>query len=385
MQNNFQITNYNPPILGNNFFSVERKTDQVRSFDRNEISTLLADAAFVDTMTNEESEDPREDINWFRAAVSPSLTAGLDEILLSKIQGECPIVEIGSRIGYELSSSLATKTIRIQPSSLECQLLKRSSSCDVYQLGIEGLYNRLSGSGKTIPLIFALTEFDSMPPEARQASLLQLNQLQSSGDHLMILLDTNPILETTIELLESLHPGKVAMPYFSLETLCSKLSVVLLPEELFPHRPSTACFLQMMKSESLARMKGFVSPEQALFHIWQKNFNAKVIDLENFFAEHMKEELHQAGYDAKVYYHTTFTTAKCPDDMVVTQDMIYKSVSDLIIAREWALDDSNLLSWLLGKGISLPFHFNEAFIKVLRQKGEKIFGAEFLVIEATKR
>ena len=53
-------------------------------------------------------------------------------------------------------------------------------------------------------------------------------------------------------------------------------------------------------------------------------------------------------------------------------------------SNRWCLTDEKLLDSLNKKGLKLPAHFNEDFLYSLRKNDKKIFGAEILVIEATK-
>lgn len=68
----------------------------------------------------------------------------------------------------------------------------------------------------------------------------------------------------------------------------------------------------------------------------------------------------------------------------INLDLVYKSVTDTSTVRQWSLDDKNLLDSLSNKGIKLPEEFNGQFLQNLRENGHKIFGAEILVVEATK-
>lgn len=63
----------------------------------------------------------------------------------------------------------------------------------------------------------------------------------------------------------------------------------------------------------------------------------------------------------------------------------YKSVTDRATVRQWSVHDQKLVNWLATKNLKLPNHFDEPFLNDLRKKGQKIFGAEMLVIEATKK
>ena len=114
----------------------------------------------------------------------------------------------------------------------------------------------------------------------------------------------------------------------------------------------------------------------------KEKFNLKVIDFEDFFIEQIKSELKDIGYRTNIYYHTSFTTGKL--EFPIEKDLLYKSVTDTVTVRQWLLNEKFFLNSMNKKGINLPSHFNETFLGNLRNKGHKIFGAEILVIEATK-
>ncbi len=358
-------------------------------FSIDELSNLLKNRAFVDSQEDTNVHDKFSRINDFRSFVSSALTHGLVKVISSNVKDEYPIVEIGSGIGYTLSESLSSKTIRIQPSLSECQLLRRTILDPIYRMNIEDLYNCLLKNGKKIPLFFALNVFDTMFAKERKTNLSRISQLQSVGDKVLIMLDTNPYLEVIIEQLETLYPEHAVLPYYPLNNACNKFSVVIVPQKFIPFTPSIAEFLNMMEEESLACMNGPGLTKKINFklHQLQKEHNLKVIALEDFFVEQMKSELEQTGYIPNIYYHAAFTIGDLPKDKglsAVTEDLLYKSVTDKTSLRQWSLNDKNLLSGLANKGLKIPGHFNATFLSNLREKGQKIFGAEILVIEATK-
>ncbi len=233
--------------------------------------------------------------------------------------------------------------------------------------------------------VFVDNVFDTIPFVERKTSLSQISQLQSSGDRLLIMLDTNPCLDVTIEQLETLHPEHTVLPYFPLTNECSKFSVIVVPSKFVNFKPSEKVLTEMVEKDTMAIMCGYMPERQYELHQLQKKFNLKVIELEDFFAEQMKSELEQAGYRANVYYHASFVVEDVPKGIsAVNQDLIYKSVTDTATIRQWSLTDRNLLNWLAKKGLKLPGHFNGAFLSNIKEKGQKISGAEVLVIEATK-
>ncbi len=342
-------------------------------------------AAFVNGKEDTVTKDKWSPVNSFRSFVSSALNKGLSEIISKHAKNDHPIVEIGSGIGYVLSESLSPKTIRTQPSHAECQLLSKSISEPIYKTDIEGIYNCLLESGKKIPLFFAVDVFDTLSPSLRKGSFLQISQLQNTDDRILIMLDTNPCLDVTIEHLGSLYPEHAIFPYYPLTNDPAKFSVIIVPIEYVQHKPSQSELLEMINQESMAIMSGRVSQMQYGLHQLQKKFDLKVVNLEDFFSEQVKSELVQAGYKADVYYHSSFTTGDLPKGLQeIKQDLVYKPVTDTATVRQWCLTDEKLLSSLNKKGLSLPKHFNEDFLHSIRAQGQKIFGAEILVIEATK-
>jgi hypothetical protein len=107
-------------------------------FFLDELSWILHPKCFVG-----ESEAPVQDkwspVNHFRAPVASALNKALFDILSPYQKEGRPIIEIGSGIGYSLPEPLFSNTIRIQPDSDECQLLRQSTPSPIYQTDIEGL------------------------------------------------------------------------------------------------------------------------------------------------------------------------------------------------------------------------------------------------------
>lgn len=360
----------------------ERETNYLKS---HEISELLECASFVGEKEFILPKDRWSQVNNFRSFVTSALSKGISEIILKNINSENPILEIGSGIGYSLSENLRSKTIRTQPSVSECHLLSKSISDPIYQLDIEGIYKCLLPSEKKIPLFFALDVFDTMPPIARKESFFQLSQIQNSGDRILIMLDTNPCFDVTLEQLESLYPEHAIFPYYPLTNDPAKFSVIIVPIEYVQHKPSQSELLEIINQESMAIMSGRASQMQHGLHQLQKKLNLKVINLEDFFVEQVKKELKQAGYKSNVYYHASFEIGDLPKGLSgIKQDLVYRPVTDTATVRQWSLTDEKLVTSLDKKGLSLPVNFNEDFLINLREKGKKIFGAEILVVEATK-
>lgn len=361
------------------------RRDSAQYFSFDEVSSLLEAAKFFSKEESEDIEDPWLQINSCRSFVSSALNQALLDIISPYIKDKYPIVEIGSAIGYTLLESLSQKTIRIQPSITECKLLKKETNDPIYQLDIAGLYNSLIKSGKKIPLFFALNVFDVISPDKRKASLLQLSQLQNPRDRILMMLDTNPYLDVAIQQLEALYPKHAIFPYFPLTNEPAKFSFLIVPNQYVEYRPSQSELLDIIDYELMTIMNGNISQMRYDLHQLQSKFNLKVIDLEAFFIKQVSKELAQIGYKAKIYCHASFKIGDHPNNLLdIEQDLIYRSVTDTITVRQWSLTDKNLLNWLDKKGVNIPKHFDEIFLKDLREKRQKILGAEILVIEATK-
>lgn len=351
-------------------------------FTGDEITELLTPQVFV-VDKEEKVKDKWSQVNSFRSFVTPALSKGLCELISKYAKIGYPIIEIGSGIGYLLEE--LSNVIRTQPCQDECRLLSKSISTPVYNLDIQGMCSRLSESGKKVPLFFALDVFDTLSPELRKASFLQISQLQNSDDRILIMLDTNPCFDVTIKHLEALHPDHVILPYYPLSNDPAKFSVIIVPKKHIEHKPSQSQLLEIINQESMAIMHGRVSQMQYGLHQIQRKFDLQVINLEDFFVEQVKNELMEAGYETDIHYHNSFTCGDLPKGLSgIKQDLVYKPVTDTATVRQWCLTDEKLLDSLSKKGLSLPDHFNEEFLISLRKKQQKIFGAEILVINAKK-
>lgn len=341
-----------------------------------EISTLFMKSVFN---CGVEVEDRWDNINRFRNLVLPALNKGISEIIEKSAKKDLPIIEIGSGIGYSLSETISIKTVKTQVSSQDCRLLSNSIKDPIYQLDIEGICKAISESGKKVPLFFALNVFDTLTPALRKASFSQLAELQCSGDRILIMLDTNPYCNTILEDLKCLYPENAIFPYFS-EELGFSHSVILLPKDKAPFNPSLKEFLACMDMEAQAAYKGGSSELQIELREFQEKFDPIIINLEEFFTQRVQKELEETGYESDVYYHAAFTVG----NVGATQDVVYKAVTDLFTVREWSPTDEKFQNRLSKKDLKLP-HYGEDSLRCMRMKGQKILGAEILVIEATKK
>lgn len=358
-------------------------------FKIHEIEELVKSFTFVSKEELVVPQDRWAGLNDCRAFVTSALSNAVSEIILKNIQShapiDAPIIEIGSGIGYTLSEDLRSKTITTQPNVSDCQLLQASIRDPIYQLDIEGIYNSLISSQKKVSLFFALNVFDTLSVADRKKSFSQISQLQNSGDRILIMLDTNPFLNVILEHLESLYPEHAIFPYYLTDP--SKFSVIIVPIE---HSPSPKLsinkFIEAMKLEYRERMlHGGASSMQYVLHDLQKEFNLKVICLEDVFVKQVRQELHEAGYKSNVYYHASFQIEdRHKNTSHIEKDLLYKGITDHPTVRGCSVTNEELLSSLDQKGLRVPEEFNEAFLLELRKKGRKIGGAEILVVEATK-
>lgn len=373
-------------VNGNFVFTVTpyKKPDffEASHFKREELSDLLNPFFYIDKGEEKNSIDKWTNMNSFRSFVPLALTQGLSEIISPHIKEGHPIVEIGSGIGYTLSENLASVTIRTQPDASECFLLGKSTSDPICQIDIEGLFNQLFKSGKKIPLFFGLNVFDTMLTSERKKCFSQLSKLQIPGDRILILLDTNPYLNAIIPQLETLYPQHALFPFLPLKNEPARFSLIPVPSKFILHKPSLDEFHLMMQKEAFSLSTGHPSELQMQLHELQKKHDLKVIDVETFFAEQIKKELEEAGYHTNVRYHASFATGNLTKaGSQIKQDLLYKPVTDFATVRQWSLDDKKFIHLLNKKGLTLPGHFNEDFLKTVRAQNHKIFGAEFLVIE----
>ena len=154
-----------------------------------ELSSALEKHRFVPSAKPQKQQGDRwSGINGFRKMVAPALNQALSEILAPHVRQGCATIEIGAGIGYGLDPRLNSCVVRLQPDLTDCGQLSRSG-IPVYRLGAQQMCEELDSSRK-ISLMFALNVFDTLPPGQRKTCFSKLAQMQSSGDRLMILLDT---------------------------------------------------------------------------------------------------------------------------------------------------------------------------------------------------
>lgn len=350
-----------------------------------EITRVLKTRLFIASQ-EKKTLDRWAPVNRCRSFVSHSFTCGLSQIL-QPLASSSSMIEIGSGIGYKIGETISSQLIRTQPHHQECELLSASVSGPVYQLNMEQLHRKLFKTGKKVSLFFALNVLDTMCLAERRSTFSQISSLQFPGDRFLILLDTNPCLNTTLDLIEDRYPGYIAFPYFPKENkgMKMKMTFILIPQETMPSKPSVEELQNIMETESRKIRAGQVSEIQEMHYALKEKFNLRLIVLEDFFVEQMKRELAQTGYASRHYYHVCFEEENSSQNFSrIQQPLVYKAVSDQVTVRQWKFTDPYLIEALREKNLSLPSHFDDAFEEELKQKNKKIFGAEILVIEATK-
>ena len=322
-------------------------------------------------------EDRWAKVNASRAFVSASLNRGLSEVLSRYINGSGPLIEIGAAKGYKVPQN----AIRTQVDSVDCHHLHQSGFSPIYQMDIEELYSRLRDGGKKIPLFFALNVFDVLSSETRKSSLARLSLLQNADDHLVFMLDTNPEIRSTITQIRSLYPEHTPVHYVPPGSGCSKSSVILVPSENLEYRFNKI-------EDFAASMRAVEKEKQLKLQKLQQEQNLTVIALEDFYVEQMKRDLEEVGYDVDSYYHTAFVVGDVPEGVPATpqQNFVYKPVTEVGNMRKTPLTESDTVDSWAKKGLTFPEQFNnKEFLSEMRAKGQKIFGAEMLVIAAQKR
>lgn len=332
-------------------------------------------------------KDRWSSMNNARTPVVSSLSQGLTEILLNNVRNnEHPIIEIGSALGYTFSPALQARIIRTQPNRRECQRWYFKTPHPIYKMTIEQIWSCLKDTKITVPLFFALNVFDTLLPMMRMNSLLQISELQKSGDRTILMLDTNPCLNIVLQEIQDLYPEDSVLPYTGKTGALtdSRVSVIIVPQHLHIKTVLSALeFLEEIKKNENALLQGKITDKSKLLHELQEKHQLKVIVLEEFIEEQLTEELQKAGYQTKSYYHVSFTPEK--NTIFTIKNIIYKSITDIAGARQYSSTDVDLQANLARKKISFPLHVNETYLAKLKKQGKKLLCAEMLVIEATKK
>lgn len=321
-------------------------------------------------------------INDLRAEVAPALTQGLFELLFPRVKENQPLIELGSGVGYSFSEELSKRVIKTQPSIFEGRDLQNQTSDPVYRLNILNLCNRLSQSGKNVPLFFALNVFDTMSKDERMSNLTHLSKLQEKGDKIVVMLDVNPFLNTMFDELFEQYPNHGIWPYFDPEKSCHKLSVVIIPTKYAENPPKNCIELCKLFDKCTKDIDNTGRASSASEYMrLQQTHNCKIITLEDYYAEQVKGQLEELGYEARSFYHSAYVI----DRFVREGPLTYKPITDYPHIRDWSVQDENLLEFLSSKGLDIPDDIKKIPVSDLRERNLQIFGAEFLVIEGTKQ
>jgi hypothetical protein len=254
------------------------------------------------------------------------------------------------------------------------------------------LYHMLRPSHKKVPLFLALNLFDTLSSKTQAKQIEQLSLLQNSGDKILILLDSNPHLEIIIAEAEARLPGYAMLPWQSNNTEHMQTELLLLA---VPHRFLPESLQDPIKRSQLhcSRLAPDSSRDQmgefyALMAALQRRENLPIVDITGLWRSMIKKNLERTGYETKIYYHTTFTTGPIPpllQHSSVQQDLIYRAATEALSVRQWNPSDPQFIAYLQRKNVELPREYTPAFLQQLRERGEKIFASELLVVEATKK
>jgi hypothetical protein len=364
---------------GNFVYSRVPYKDADAYFRKEELEAILAHKKYSGSKMKQASS-AWEGVARNRSFVLPAVGSCVSKVVEELSVDDLPVVEIGSGVGYEFSKKIASKTIRTQPSDDECFLLAQTTSDPIYKMTCQELCSCLQEQGKKIHCMLALNVFDTRSAEERRESFLKAAQVQSRGDRLVLMLDDNPEFTATLAQLEALNPGTVAFPYIPLSRACSKLSFILVPSQYVEKKPTPNDIARMIQDEVRALDSGSPSDLQIQLHDQKKEKNLKVVVLEDFFVEQVTKELADAGYATKVYYKASFVPAKSQ----FLGDIVFKSVTDTVTVRPWNVDDQPFKVWFESKHHCAP-QIDEKCLPGMRARGEQFFGAEALVIEATKK
>ena len=360
-------------------------------FDKDDLSALFSRCKYTGPVAPA-GKSSWEGVNEARGYICGALNACISKIVEQYSQGDSPIVEIGSGIGYTLSPQTSFRIFQTQPDPYECSLLARENAQkEVYQMSVADLYKQLLPEGKRVPLFFALDVFDTMPPKQRAAAFSLISRLQSHGDRLIVMLDTNPEFTASLQEIESHYPDHTALPFF-LSSRCAKIRCVLVPNHLlaasplFSGKPSAAELAHVCDEDPRAQIQQKSCPRQEELRRLQKEHDLPVVILEDFYKERAMEELAKVGYACKDYYTASFILDKpvWPFQDPAAGLLVHKSVTDNFIVKSWRPNNPEFSQWLSSKGIQPP-QFCDEELSHIRAKGLKILGAEILVVEATKQ
>lgn len=331
-------------------------------------------------------------INLYRNMVVESLNNGLGDIIGDNV--EHAVVEIGSGVGYRIPERLDNNVIRLQPCEDEFFCLAQKETPNIYQMNIADFSEIIaSHSEKSIAHYVAVNVFDTMSTKIRNDSLEAISRTQKSGDRVSIVLDANPELTETLAAIIAEHPDMLVHPYipagYRTNEQLYRMSVILFPKSLNEEgdfEMNSAIFDGALMVEKKLRQQHKISDTQGQLQWAKKQYNLKVIVLEEYFAEKMKNILEENGYAARSYYHTSFCEISPRNIADFKLPILYKPVCEsLETLRYWLHDDKNFLSRLKHNGLSLPTTCNDDFVDALLKSDKRLIGAEMLVIEGVKK
>jgi hypothetical protein len=335
-------------------------------------------------------------VNSFRDIVKPVLNQALSEIIEKNYFNNGVIIEIGAGHNYNIKNELDNKIIRIQPDEHDFQFLTIKKITNIYNCDVENLVRKIKSYdiNKKVPLIWALNVFDCMSCDERNKNIDYICSIQKIGDKLLLIHDANPELHKILQEIKNDFKADLIFPFFESSDQRDynySMKVVILPYGAcnIQKNLDINSFIRLIDKEIQLRMhsKGY----KIFYDIynWQKENNAKIICLEDYYKEKMIKLLNEKGYETKAYYYNSFTVQNFKElqieSQVIKQPLIYKAVTDMKgSVRQWDLNDNNLIQNLALKGLSIPEKYNAEFVDELNKNNNKLIGAELLVIECTK-
>lgn len=327
-----------------------------------------------------------KNINNFRKLVQYSLDQGINDIVAKHVI-DGAIVEIGAGVAYTLSDSVNKNIIRLQPNAYDFYELTQAKITNIYPINIAQFAARLSNVKKYIALYLAINVFDTMSPEEKLANLLTISQTQQSRGKIIIISDTNPWLTSIIPEINAEYSDMIVLPYlpsYADNEQSYRSSAILVPKELINKKTINADeFYELWMDEISLRSNGYISNIQQQLEWTQKEYNLKVIALEDYYTAKMTAILNHVGYKVRSYYHTSFALMNKKD---ITQPIIYKHVTEsLATVRQWSHKDEKFMARLKDKNLCLPDNYDDKFFADLLNGDQRLTGAELLVIEAEKR
>ena len=361
-------------------------------------------------------DDVYRSINLFRSGVAPALTRCLSSVIAEALNptANSPAIELGSGTGYQLDPSLSPAVIRTQRSASECLLLSKTTKEPIFQVDLQALCCIAKTHERRLPKVFALNVFDTMVPSKRLRAIQMLSELQNPGDKLVIALDVNPEFFAFIQELEAQNSGCVACPFIPIGTNYKKLQYVLIPrnisidasqlsepmmfvalswlQSLCKGTMTMAQRAELVQSLAISAEQGKTHAFQLLLSFLTAQHPLKMVAAEDFYAEQMQLTLQAAGYTTRRFYQASFVPGEWTQEHAKnfrtvgsgSFNTFYRSVCNPGTIRAWGIDNLKFKATLAEKGITVPVEFDETRMKALSEQGHVLFGAEVMVIEATR-